>query len=373
MSQSPKFNFFYWKDKYEKDDLEEFNFNILGLLWLKTKSIIRRELLTDFLINNKIILKSKSLDAQFVELYNLMSKNPKISHMQLDTFIKQYNKKQFKKLDVKRLVSELYKIKYFNWGGDYKNALDKYLIDKYIKVFQSYETLISKLDNEINQAVQGYVVCSWYNHWSSILIEHIFSKHPIVLPAIGKIKKVDFFINNIPFDLKVTYLPQNFIDTRRKEKGLKSELAELKQKSRDLKIFFNQHTRASDIYQEIIEQMKDKDDKFCKESLLKIKNERIKILQDAIKNPKILINNLYEEQGEMRFDSSNRLFLVLVDTEDFDNSWKLKRNLNLLEPSIKNYLDNFHNKDAKNLKINFKYKNRIQEFTALSDIIFIIK
>jgi hypothetical protein len=37
-------------------------------------------------------------------------------------------------------------------------------------------------------------------------------------------------------------------------------------------------------------------------------------------------------------------FLILVDIEDFDNSWKLKRNLELLKPSIKNYIDSFSNK-----------------------------
>lgn len=48
-----------------------------------------------------------------------------------------------------------------------------------------------------------------------------------------------------------------------------------------------------------------------------------------------------EQQGEMHFDASNRLFLVLVDASDFDNSWKLKRNMDLLEPSITDYLKTF--------------------------------
>ncbi|MCY7377543.1 MAG: hypothetical protein LH472_16420, partial [Pyrinomonadaceae bacterium] len=74
-----------------------------------------------------------------------------------------------------------------------------------------------------------------------------------------------------------------------------------------------------------------------------------------------------------RFDASNRLFLILVDTEDFDNSWKLKRNLDLLKPSIKNYLDGFTEKNVEELKITFNYKGKEQTFTALSDAIFILK
>ena len=143
------------------------------------------------------------------------------------------------------MVSELYKLREFNWGGDYKNALDKFLVDRYIKVYQDFDILFSKFEGEINRAVQGYVLCSWYNHWSSILIEHIFKTHPIVLPTVGQIKKVDFFINDIPFDLKVTYLPANFIETKRKEKGLQPELTELKQKAKLAGITF---TKQKQIY-----------------------------------------------------------------------------------------------------------------------------
>nr|WP_305069698.1 hypothetical protein [Flavobacterium covae] len=76
--------------------------------------------------------------------------------------------------------------------------MDKYLIKRYVKIQNpSYENLLSKFETEINAAVQGYVLNSWYNHWSSILIEHIFKSHTEVLPTVGQIKSVDFFINHI--------------------------------------------------------------------------------------------------------------------------------------------------------------------------------
>jgi hypothetical protein len=75
----------------------------------------------------------------------------------------------------------------------------------------------------------------------------------------------------------------------------------------------------------------------------------------------------------MRFGSENRLFLVLVDTEDFNNSWKLKRNLDLLKPTIQSYLDNFESKNMDHLQVSFGYKNKPQVFNALTDIIFVIK
>ena len=213
----------------------------------------------------------------------------------------------------------------------------------------------------------------FYETETNNLIREIFKTHPIVLPNVEQIKKVDFFVNNIPFDLKVTYLPANFIESKRKEKGLKPELTELKQKAKEANITFTKHKKADDIYYEIVEKMKDRDDDFCRESLQNIKNIRLEILNQVIQNRRELIQNLYEQQGELRFDASNRLFLILVDTEDFDNSWKLKRNLDLLKPSIKKYLDEFTEKNLEELKVIFNYKGKDQIFTALSDAIFILK
>lgn len=372
-AQTESFSFDYWRMLYESDKLEAFTHNEVGLLWLKIKSIVRRKLMNDFLTTYGYDLNSVSLSEQFTRLFDLLKKNLEQAHQQLDHFIRTKHAEQSQAIDTEKLVSELYKLRHFNWGGDYKNALDKYLVDRYVKIYQSYDELISKFDKEINQAVQGYVLCSWYNHWSSLLIEHIFKSHPKVIPTVGKIKKVDFFINNIPFDLKVTYLPLNFIEKKRKEKGLKRELSELKCQAKQFKIPFAADAKASDIYYEIVEKMRDRNDVLCRETLGNIKDMRVAILNEARQHPKILIQNLYEEQGEMRFDASNRLFLVLIDVDDFDNSWKLKRNLDILTPVIQNYLDNFHQKKMDDLKITFHYQKRQQEFTVWSDIIFVLR
>lgn len=298
---------------------------------------------------------------------------PKKYNSLLDTYTKEKNKKILKTLDTKKLVSELFKLKNFDWGGDYQNSLDKYLVSRYVKVHQSYDTLVSKFKTEINIAVQGYVLNSWYNHWSSILIEHIFKTHSSVLPTVGQIKSVDFIIKNIPFDLKVTYLPAEYIKHKRKEKRFPVELTFLKSKAKEAKIPFDKKAKGADVYYEITEKMKNKNDKLCKAVLKKIKDEKLQILKEVQGNPKILAKWLYENQGEMRFGSENRLFLVLVDTDDFNSSWKLKRNLDMLTPAIKKYLDNFKNKKAADLKVKFGYKGKAQTFTALTDIIFVVK
>lgn len=366
-------NFNYWDKLYKNQQLEEFSIDKVGLLWLKTKSIVRKALIAEFIEENNITLKETTLVKQFIELFELLCKNVDNSHKNLDTYIKAKNKIQVSELNTEKLGSELYKLKNFDWGGDYQNSLDKYLVSRYVKVHKSYDTLVSKFEAEIHIAVQGYVLNSWYNHWSSILIEHIFKSHPTVLPTVGQIKSVDFFLNNVPFDLKVTYLPAEYIKSKRKEKGLPVELTFLKRKAKEADIIFDKKAKPNDIFYEIVEKMKDKNDAFCNNVLTTIKNEKLEILKEAQSDPKILAKWLYENQGEMRFGSENRLFLVLVDTEDFNNSWKLKRNLDLLKPTIMNYLDNFNNKKLDDLKVSFGYKGKPQTFTALTDIIFVVK
>ncbi len=394
-------DFDYWNNLYKNEQLDDFNFNPYGELWLKTKSIMRKEILADFLMLNNLSLEATILHKQFEELYSLLCNDIGNSHRLLNSYSRIKNKSQFSNLDIKQLVSELYKLRNFNWGGDYQNSLDKYLVSRYVKTktYLSYESLLSKFETEINPAVQGYVLNSWYNHWSSILIEHIFKSHPVVLPTVGQIKSVDFFVCSstfpleqvesidvvtqdldisysnryIPFDLKVTYLPNEYIYLKRKEKGLPVELTYLKQKAREADIFFDKNANPSVVYHEIIEKMKDRNDSFCCSVLKTLKNEKLQILTEAQNNPKILAKWLYENQGEMRFGSENRLFLVLVDSDDFNNSWKLKRNIELLKPAISFYLDNFQYKKTEDLRITFDYKNKPHPFTTLADVIFVVK
>ncbi len=368
-------DFNYWKTQHEKENLAEFNSDLSGLLWLKTKSIFRKELVFEFLEKNNIQLKETTLTKQFVELFNVLSNNLGGSHEILDAYIREKNKLQVVALDKEQLVSELYKLKYFDWG-DYQNDLNKLLVGRYVKVYKSYDELLSKFETEIHPLVQAYVLNSWYNHWSSILIEHIFKAHDKVLPTVGQVKSVDFFLNDIPFDLKVTYLPSEYIKEKRTKKGYPVELTFLKAKAREANIYFDKNAKPNDIAYEIVEKMKDKGDELSLSVLQQIKDEKLGILKEAQADPKILAKWLYENQSAPRFGSENRLYLVLVDTADFSNSWKLKRDLVLLEPTINAYLDNFQHdlQSAQNLAVTYNFpKNSANSYTSLTDILFVVK
>lgn len=41
-------NFDYWKKQHDSEELKEFNSDRLGTLWLKVKSIVRREYINQF-------------------------------------------------------------------------------------------------------------------------------------------------------------------------------------------------------------------------------------------------------------------------------------------------------------------------------------
>ncbi len=359
------------KKLFEADKISELTGNESGLLWLFVRSINRKELLEKFFESYGIIPSAKTANHQFEELYYLLLKDDN-GVGKLTSFIKE-NAKIYSAFEEASISSELYKMKYFAWGGDYTNALDKYLIDRYVKVHSSFDTIISKLETEIPMAVSGYVMCSWYNHWSTILIENIFKQHMKVLPAIGNIKKIDFFVEGIPFDLKTTYVPQNFIETERKKQGFKTEIQELKAIAKKYKIPFSTIGKEKDIAYEITQRIRESDDLECRAELEKMFDFRKSLVLECIQNPQKLIQNLYENQGEMRFDSSNRLFVILVDINNFEDSWKLKRNTKLLKDKIMEYLDSFSKEMLINKKITFTHKAKSGEFSATSDAIFIVK
>lgn len=232
------------------------------------------------------------------------------------------------------------------------------------------------MESEVLKTVHDYLVCSFYNHWSSIMIENIFKSHPTVLSNIGKTKSVDFFINEIPFDLKVTYLPKFFVEKKREEFGLpKEELKSLKQTAKELNIkFINNDVN---LYYSLSKRLKDNGTEKALATLNEIKDVKLKIINSIKDNPKELAKELYENQSNFRFGAENRLFLVLVDKEDYSASWELRRNIDLLKPEIFKYLDGFKNKKIDDLEISFYKEGNPKSYPnlykSLSDILIIEK
>ena len=100
-----------------------------------------------------------------------------------------------------------------------------------------------------------------------------------------------------------------------------------------------------------------------------MRDKRKEVIKEAQKNKIDLITWLYENQGEMRFGAENRLFLVLVDSSDLNQSWKMKRAFEQIEPAVNNYLNNFSSESLNIIDFVFEKKN----YKSLADIIFVVK
>ena len=71
----------------------------------------------------------------------------------------------------------------------------------------------------------------------------------------------------------------------------------------------------------------------------------------------------------MRFGAENRIYLILADLNDSVQAWKMKRAFSIIEPKIKQYIENFSSASLKRVQFDF----RKRQYSTLSDIIFVIK
>lgn len=338
-----------------------------GLRFLKLRSLSRKEHLLQLFGVASVEPSSAKTSAMFRQAFETTDISAKV----LDQIIQQIyerQREQSRKLEAK-LISELYKVQVFDWGGLYQNSLERTIVDNYVKKITDYEVLHDKVENELHNSMRGYVLCSWYNHWTSIVIEDSFKDHRKVLPAVGLVKQIDFFVNDVPFDLKVTYMPEGFVTKKRREDGLRPELTLLRQVTKRHGIHFDPNLTNSQLLQDLWSKLRDHPSPESQDIIASLSSYRAELLKDCQKEPTELIVWLYENQGVRRFDASNRLFLVLVDPTNFFESWKLKRAKPLLDQGINFYLD--VNGSNPGRDVEFEWDGA--KYTALSDVIFIVK
>jgi len=227
-----------------------------------------------------------------------------VDEQMVNRFIKQ---KYIKRIQDRRkiisddeLKEELMKVKSFSWGV-VQGQLDQKIQTEYVRKFTRYDDLLKSVKVRLHEDVTSYVICTWFNHWTTVLIEEHISAHPKVVPTLKNIKGIDIFFDGQPFDLKVTYLPRDY-------------------------------------------------------SVL-----------DVMKDPKDLAVWMYENQGAQRFGSDNRFFVILLDKNNPEKSWALKRDFNLVFQKI----DAFFHQAAvsKNDEVVFTFAKRT--YTTVSKVLII--
>ncbi len=179
-------------------------------------------------------------------------------------------------MDLERVERELKKrwsIPY-SWGRKQCDDWDKET--NFIYTTYSFASLLRKSE-QLSDELRNYAFNRWYNFWSAMAIEYIFTLNPIVKANKNRYDKlVDFAIEDIPFDHKTSVFPRGFL----------------------------------------------------------------KSFEYAKENEKELIRWLYEHQSQQgRKHLKNRLYVVLYDRNN--QHWKLKAEISLIKEYIENYLDNF--------------------------------
>lgn len=355
-----------WESYFRNQNLYAFNNNPVGLLWLKVRAISRGKQIKQFASENGITLESNKISEQNVELFNTLRSRYDANHI-LDAYLRAMNHEWYVQMGVNidKLKEELYNVHAYSWGGDQNNSLDKHLISRYVKVISDFTELKGK-QLEIGENAWNYVQNSWYNNWTSFIIESLFKRNTRVVSAVGEIKSVDFFIDDFPIDLKVTFFPKQFLGAKQKDALGQNELSWLKSKCKALGISADRDSSNSQQLYVLKEKLLEVGRKDIVDELHAVGS---KIIRDAQDNPRELMRWLYENQGEMRFGAENRIYLILADLDDYNQSWKMKRAFALIEPIIDKYLSSFTSSSLK--KIEFQYgKNN---FCALADAIFVVK
>lgn len=284
-----------------------------------------------------IYLKEKNIDtvskvSKWVEVY---FNNHRISNSDISSFVENLYNDESSSLNIESIIVQLSKLPHFDWGGLYQNALE-WKIVKNIQKTSNYDEVRSLLEWELFASYFNYWMSTWFNYWSSVMVEHYFKIHSKVVPTIWLIKHVDFIFDDVPVDLKVTYLPQEYVDLKRKESGLAREFKTLKDFYLDKEEFDFSKENLSTLSHAISASKNLKDDVF--EDIKEFRKNLTTNLIDNEDSLTELMNWLYENQWTRRYDNSFRLFLICVDDIDVVNAWQMKNN-RWLQYKINDFLD----------------------------------
>jgi len=339
-----------------------------GIRYLKLRSMSRKETMIEFCQIHSISLETLKLKEYFSNIFNL----ERVSDRNINDFINlKYQEERVGRIDNQDyLVDQLNRLQNFDWGGSFGNSLEKNIVNNYVKKIKSYVQINEEIEGRLLSSLRGYTLNSWYNHWTSILIEDLFKDHSTVLPTVGLVKKIDFFINDIPFDLKVTYFPEQLLADKLRLCGYGNELTKLKRICRSLSIFIPADLKDKELKEHLLNILSEDPRDEAKAFITTLREHKKNIISEAEANPTELKKWFYENQGEARFDASNRFFLVLTDEANMSNSWKLKRNIVFLREKINAHLDNLQ-MDMTTIDTEFYWYQDQQSYNCKSDILFL--
>ena len=73
----------------------------------------------------------------------------------------------------------------------------------------------------------------------------------------------------------------------------------------------------------------------------------------------MLADWLYENQNPRLFNNNKRFFIILVDKSNFEESWKLKAEYNLIKEEVNNFLNKLTKKDLIDVSYNYTKDEKV--------------
>lgn len=301
-----------------------------GLRYLKVRSLIDREPLTASpSLRQWLGVQTKRFNRKTVEQLRVqVFSDNRVSLEKLDDQLRAVYKEiqAARRWDIHKLKQSLQEVSQIGdeywraWKSVYRDDIRTHIQHRFVRApeIQDYNELLQRIEEELDPIVKGYTIISWYNQWTSALIERMIFLHSQVVPAVRRIDKVDFFFLNIPIDLKVTFLPQGYLTHLR---------------------------RHAKIY------------------------DAAAAIENVKKQPLALARWLYENQGEARFSDSHRLFIVLMNERDLEQSWKLKSEFSRIKNVVGDYLSN--TRRINSLKWSFQGQKISGEFNTYVDVLIV--
>lgn len=195
-----------------------------------------------FLFVNQFMKKGKDFDAdlqkQFLQVIGCVITKKKVdekcqevydwvkSNNLLDTIIDFVRSNRDKAIwysdekEVQRHIRELNSLPLFLQSFNPTNSINRDIFDK----IQNIDS-ITKLNDVIEDVAKistDTVYKMYFDTQTTRIIEDIFNSHDTVTPTLIDEKGVDFFINKVPLDLKITHIPKGFDRSFKKEELIKN-------------------------------------------------------------------------------------------------------------------------------------------------------
>lgn len=282
--------------------------SIRDVNFVKLKAL-KKDQLTKFC--DSFGIQTRSDAAEMIKEALLFFDNGALSTSQINSYIKNlYSQIRTDEIlatgaSHEAIVGELQNVDSHIWGM-VQGKVDNYVQSNYVRKYFRYNDLVGAVRSTLYLAIESYALCTWYNHWSTVFIEDLICLNDNVVPIIKKTKGVDVIWNEQAIDIKVTNLPKEWSDDG-------------------------------------------------------------KTIDDAVNDPTSACECLYRNQGAQRFGSENRLYIITHNRQNPSESWKIKRNYQLLKTKINGFFSQQTVLDP----VNFSFDSK--PYQAYAKILFIIE